>query len=105
MTYCTVFELQLALAEKAPGAHFIDVRTPEEYTEEHITGFVNVPVGSPHDSSMYGSGPVYVHCHTHRRAQRVAKELSTIGVENVIVVNMCIVAWLMAGYPVVRGEE
>lgn len=105
VTYCSVSELREALSKRALGTHFLDVRTPGEYAQGHIEGFVNQPMGSHFEVELYGQGPVYVHCHTDRRAARVAKDLSDRGVEKVYIVRQGFVAWVAAGYPIVLPAD
>lgn len=51
-------------AEKREGSIFLDVRTPEEYSEGHIEGSINLPL---HELKKIGSvipdqeAPVYVY--------------------------------------------
>jgi len=80
----------------------LDVRTPEEYAEGHISGAKLIPIQVlaermsevPHDKQ------VYVYCHSGGRSSRASKLLAENGFTNIENVVGGIVAWKKSGYPV-----
>ncbi|MDO4542798.1 MAG: rhodanese-like domain-containing protein, partial [Bacillota bacterium] len=69
------------------GVTVVDVRTPEEYEEEHITAAILVPVESIRDEapSMLPDkeANLLVYCRTGVRSEQAAKELVALGYNNV----------------------
>ncbi|MBK8252815.1 MAG: rhodanese-like domain-containing protein [Polyangiaceae bacterium] len=63
------------------GATLVDVRSPEEFTEGHIQGAVNVPVGELGGklASIPKDKPVVVYCHSGMRSKRAASALKDAG--------------------------
>ena len=65
------------------GALVVDVRTPEEYKNEHLPGAVNVPHTLVLQSlEKFGSNkhrPIVVYCKSGRRAELARGELSQAG--------------------------
>ncbi len=94
MIFCTIEDLKIALATANPEHAYVDVRSPEEYEEGHIAGFINVPIDSPDEAfAPYLQHTVYVICETHGRSQRVAKRLDDLGAERAVVVHGGMFAW------------
>jgi rhodanese-related sulfurtransferase len=59
----------------------LDVRSPEEYAEGHIDGFINIPVDSLREriGELNVSKPVYVNCHSGMRSYVAARILTQKG--------------------------
>lgn len=69
-----------------PGAVLLDVRTPGEYREGHISGSRNVPLDSLDKvSSMVDdkSTPIFVHCLSGSRSRQAEAYLVRSGYTNV----------------------
>lgn len=69
------------------GALVIDVRTPEEFQDEHFDGAVNIPVEDVmRRLSEFGdkSKPVVVYCATGSRSAYAARFLRSAGYADVI---------------------
>lgn len=84
----------------------LDVRTPEEYREMHISGAVNVDwLGSDFISKaeqiINRSFPVAVYCRSGRRSEDAGRELASKGY-NVVNLEGGILAWVSTGQPVVK---
>lgn len=84
-----------------PSVDFINVCTPDEYRERHISGVRSVPldeigrrVGEFKDKKT-----IYVHCRSGRRGAAAIEKLSALGVGAELVnVDGGILAWENAGY-------
>ncbi|MBD5328690.1 MAG: rhodanese-like domain-containing protein [Bacteroides sp.] len=90
---------------KEKDVQLLDVRTPEEYKEMHISGAINVNwLGKdflPSVARMIKRGnPIAVYCRSGRRSEEAGHELASMGYE---IVNLLggILAWVEAGEPVV----
>lgn len=60
---------------QTPGAVLVDVRTPQEYQEGHISGSINVPLQSLGRISSLVSRkdtPVFVYCQSGGRSRQAA---------------------------------
>lgn len=84
----TINIIELAeLAQEADGnIIFIDVRTPFEYEERHISGVKNIPLDVLDDylHELEDAEVVYVHCKTGGRAEQACEALTALGIVNVI---------------------
>ncbi len=109
MNTISVHELE-ALAKKS-NVDLIDVRTPAEYGEVHVTFARNVPLESMDAAKVIaernGSDlqPLYVICKSGTRGSMACQKLNAAGLSNVINVEGGTSAWAAAGYPVVRGKK
>ena len=81
----------------------IDVRTPNEYSQGHVPGSLNIPIGIERSflEELSSYQRVFVYCHSGRRAQTVYTMLGMQGLENVVCINSSGMAdWMIAGFPV-----
>ncbi|MDT8376964.1 MAG: rhodanese-like domain-containing protein [Mariprofundaceae bacterium] len=91
--------------EKSPVPFlFIDVRTPEEYSESHIKGAKLIPLQEllRQIAEVPGDRQVYLYCHSGRRSAAAAEILAKAGYSNIENIEGGITAWKEAGYPVVK---
>lgn len=101
-------ELQSLLAAQ-PGLKVLDVRTPVEFAEVHVTLAQNVPLDQLDPKGLIASGqlspsePVYLLCRSGGRASQAAGKLAAQGFDNAVVVEGGTLAWIEAGLPVARG--
>jgi len=67
------------------GAILIDVRTKEEYDENHITGAVNVPLSNIEEGNIdYDKDTtIVVYCRSGNRSATAAKKLIALGYTSV----------------------
>lgn len=86
------------------NAVILDVRTKEEFENEHAVGSLNV---QPRDfaedmdqKKAYLDTPIYLMCLTSQRAAMAAKPLKNLGFKNVNVIKGGIVRWKKQGLPV-----
>ena len=88
----------------------IDVRTPVEYREVHITFARNVPLDRL-DATMIADGqrkagqPLYVVCRSGGRGSQACEKLVAAGCTDVVNVEGGTLACIEAGLPVVRGKK
>ena len=100
------------LHEKMSGGdvNVIDVRTPAEFCEMHISVASNRPLDSldPH-AIMRAHGsvqrPLYLICLSGNRARMACEKFVAAGYENVVNVEGGTRSWEAAGLPVKRGKK
>jgi rhodanese-related sulfurtransferase len=101
-------ELQNLLTRQ-PGLAVLDVRTPVEYAEVHVSQAHNVPLDQFDPKTLLASGqlpkdqPVYLLCRSGTRATKAAEKFAKEGLDNAVVVEGGTLAWIEAGLPVNRG--
>lgn len=81
----------------------IDVRTPEEYSEGHISGALNIDWnGDEFESEMNQldkSIPVYIYCRSGRRSAEAADFMRKNGFKTVKELDGGILNWQESGLP------
>lgn len=80
-------EAQTMMAESDDYV-ILDVRTPEEYAEEHIKGAINVPNESIGDDAI-GELPdkkqqIFVYCRSGNRSKQASEKLAALGYGNIV---------------------
>ena len=71
---------------KTPNAILLDVRTEEEYREEHIEGSTNLPLQEIETATSLITDkdkPLFVHCRSGVRSAQAVSILKKIGYTNV----------------------
>ena len=103
----TVNEFETMLAQD-PAAQLVDVRTPEEFAENHLPGAVNIDwrgegFAEKAQAQLDAGRPVLVYCRSGRRSAEAAGVLDGIGFKTY---NMKggIMAWTEAGKRVTKYE-
>ena len=67
---------------QAGGVTVLDIRTPEEYAEEHLPGAVNLPAERLSEAkSLLPPRPVLVYCRGGQRGPWAAGRLARMGFE------------------------
>jgi rhodanese-related sulfurtransferase len=100
-----------ALRTNEHAVDLIDVRTPAEFREVHVTFARNVPLGDLLPAVAAGShngsadGPVYLICRSGSRARAACEKLIQAGHRNVVAVEGGTDACVQAGLPVERGPK
>jgi thioredoxin len=86
---------------ETPKAQILDVRTPEEYTSEHIDNAINVNwLG---DNFISGaekfdkSKPVFVYCKSGGRSAKASAKLAELGFNNIYNLDGGMMKWNAAG--------
>ena len=72
--------------KNAAGAVLLDVRTPQEYREEHIPGSQNVPLqqlDKVEEVTENKDTVLYVYCHSGARSRQAVSLLKHMGYTNV----------------------
>lgn len=88
----------------------IDVRTPVEFREVHVTIARNVPLdqldaNAIRESRAAKKEPLYVICKSGSRGRQACEKLVAAGCSNVVNVDGGTAAWDAAGFPVLRGKK
>jgi len=111
MSINTVSPKQLYDAFQAGQAvELIDVRTPVEFREVHVSFARNVPLDQL-DAAQVAAGrngtsqTLYVICRSGSRGKQACEKLVSSGYTNVVNVEGGTQAWDQAGLPVVRGQQ
>lgn len=92
------------------AVELIDVRTPVEFREVHVSFARSVPLDQL-DAAEVAAGrngssqPLYVICRSGSRGKQACEKLASAGFTNVINVEGGTQAWDQAGLPVVRGQQ
>ena len=101
-------EFQRLLAAQ-PSLPVLDVRTPAEFDEVHVTAAQNVPLGELQPKALYDAGKlpagqsVYLLCRSGARATKAAEQFAAQGYADTIVVEGGTLACVEGGVPVTRG--
>lgn len=109
MTVATISPKQLHdLVQAGKDIELIDVRTPAEYREVHVSFARNVPLDQL-DPARLTAGrngrPLYLICRSGKRGEQACQKLLNAGFTNVVNVEGGTQAWDQAGLPVVRGKK
>ena len=89
----------------APGEIILDVRTPEEFNEGHLSGAINISHDQvkEHSEELKKYSKLYVHCRSGRRVQLAGLDLMEAGIQNlVLITDSGIEDWKEAGLPLSR---
>jgi len=102
--------LQEIVSAGGQPIELIDVRTPVEFREVHVTFARNVPLdrldpNTVRTGAADRGAPLYVICRTGGRARQACDALSAAGYSNLVNVEGGTLAWDAAGLPVVRGKK
>lgn len=94
-----------AFAEKmaaTPNPQILDVRTPNEFTSDHIDNAKNINwLGTTFVSDVEKldkSQPVFVYCKSGGRSQKAAEKLNELGFKTIYQLDGGILKWDAAGY-------
>lgn len=110
MSISTITPEKLAeLIHAGAAVELIDVRTPVEYREVHVSHARNVPLDQL-NAAQFAAGrsdraPLYVICRSGSRGKQACERFLAAGYTNVVNVEGGTQAWDQAGLPVVRGKK
>jgi rhodanese-related sulfurtransferase len=98
-----------SLIDHGTAVELIDVRTPVEYREVHVSCARNVPLDQLNPPQLAagrsGTVPLYVICRSGSRGKQACEKLQAAGFTQVVNVEGGTQAWEQAGLPVVRGKK
>lgn len=111
MSITTMTPKQLQdIVQAGQSVELIDVRTPVEFREVHVSFARNVPLDQL-DAAQVASGrnpagdPLYVICRSGKRGQQACEKFLAAGYSNVVNIEGGTQAWEQAGLLVVRGKK
>jgi rhodanese-related sulfurtransferase len=99
------------LAKESGGVELIDVRTPAEFGEVHVTFAKNVPLDRLEAKSFmqnrngHADKPLYVICRSGSRSNMACEKFLSAGYANVVSIEGGTQACVAAGLPVVQGKK
>lgn len=91
----------LSLESANPAIDFINVCTPAEYKEKHISGVRSVPLDElrHHIREFTGKEKIFVHCRSGKRGEKAIQKLEELGVRAELYnVEGGLLAWENAGF-------
>ena len=110
MSITTITPQKLSeLIHSGAAVELIDVRTPVEYREVHVSCARNVPLdqlnAAQFAAGRSGAEPLYVICRSGSRGKQACEKFLAAGYTNVVNVEGGTQAWDQAGLAVVRGKK
>jgi rhodanese-related sulfurtransferase len=97
------------LITKGDPAELIDVRTPVEFREVHVTIARNIPLteldAKKIAATRSNEKTLYVICKSGGRGRQACEQLIAAGHSNIVNVDGGTQAWDAAGLPVIRGKK
>ena len=106
----TVDQARELIQKRARNDEFaiLDVRTPEEFAEGHLSGAVNVNLMAPDFDrrlSALDRGKTYlVYCRTGNRSTRAIQAMDRLGFRSVYHMFEGIAGWQKKGFPLSRAS-
>ena len=112
MAITTISPQELAARrERGEVSELIDVRTPVEFREVHVSFARNVPLDRLDLKALMNARngaiqqPLYVICRSGNRANQACEKFVAAGFANIVNVAGGTLAWEQAGLPVTRGKK
>jgi rhodanese-related sulfurtransferase len=97
------------LITKGEPIELIDVRTPVEFREVHVTIARSTPLTELDAKKIAATrnteSPLYVICKSGGRGRQACEQIIAAGYPNVVNVEGGTQAWDVAGLPVIRGQK
>lgn len=76
------------MMEESEDYVILDVRTPEEYAENHIVGAINVPNETIGDDALAElpdkKQQIFVYCRSGNRSKQASEKLAELGYGNIV---------------------
>jgi len=110
MPSVSVLEFKKVLSSD-PSITLLDVRTPVEFNAAHIDGSINIPLDQLDPLNLLKNNylpkqrNVYLLCQRGSRATQAAILFEKQGLNNTLVVEGGVSAWIDAGYKVNQGKS
>lgn len=87
----------------------IDVRTPAEHGEIHLTGSTLMPLDRLDPAAVKAAAEqadaCVLICRSGKRAEQALQKLRAAGCENIVILEGGVTAWDTAGLPVICGRK
>jgi phage shock protein E len=99
----TLVDLHSAFLKLGPGEVILDVRNPDEFSEGHVPGALNIPVAevASRSNELMGFKKVFIHCKRGGRAKTAFEALKNQGLSNLVCVHDAgMDLWMAQGFPV-----
>ena len=78
----------ITMMEEESGYIILDVRTPEEFSDKHIPGAINIPnetIGTTEIPELPKKDQlILVYCRSGNRSKQASKKLATLGYTNIV---------------------
>ena len=97
-----------ALSESGNPVTILDVRTPAEFRERHVTGAQCVQLAQLDPGSLNNisaTETIYLMCRTGARSQKAYEHCRAAEVDNVLILEGGLDAWEDAGLPVQHSKK
>ncbi len=104
MTYQDIFTAEVAPRVR-DGAHVYDVREPDEYTQGHIPGAINLPLSALVGREDEIQTPAIIVCLSGGRSAQAAAHLAGQGKQDVMSLNGGTLGWINEGREVRDGPN
>ncbi len=111
MSVSTISPKELAARrERGEACDLIDVRTPVEFRQLHVTFARNEPLDRLDPQALINARngaseePLYFICQLGKRGSQACEKFITAGFKNVVNIEGGMHAWEQAGLPVARGQ-
>jgi rhodanese-related sulfurtransferase len=93
-----------------PELKIIDVRTQEEYAEEHLSNSILIPLDTlqaaiVNQSDISKNSEILVYCRSGKRSQQAMELLTSLGYTNVKSMTGGIISWDSEGYKVCKEDQ
>ncbi len=92
-----------------PNSVILDVRTPEEYSDDHLINSVLIDFNSPNSKSEIArldkDKTYLIHCRTDRRSGHTMQLMADLGFKNMYILKGGILAWKQEGKPTVKQPK
>lgn len=101
--FLTLDEFYQEHLKLGPNEVILDVRRPDEFSEGHIAGALNIPVDqvASRVSELQKFSKIYIHCKRGGRAQTAYQALGQLGLTNLVCIHDAgMDKWIESGYPV-----
>ncbi len=85
----------------------LDVRTPQEYSREHIEKSIHIPlqelIQNLENEIPDKNASIYVYCLSGSRSASAVAQMLKMGYKNVYSMTSGLLAWRIKNYPLVRN--
>jgi len=112
MSIATITPAKLAeLVKSGSTIELIDVRTPVEFQEVHVSIARNVPLDSLDANAVMkartgaAADPLYIICRSGSRGQKACEKFLAAGISNIFNVEGGTLACVDTGIPLIRGRK